>query len=174
MESREDAYAHLELRTLEQSLHSESVPWKLHVWLESLHVAQQLSRDEVTLSLLRDFTTIRPQDYCQELVSPALPLLCNRLATSKDYAITKRLSAIFSHCYGSAPTPSVPQMDLTLSTQLDAHFLNNPEMSDVMLLVEGRPFYSHRVLLMSASKRFRSLLSFCGSDTSTIHISDIT
>uniref|UniRef100_A0A4W5ME55 Ankyrin repeat and BTB domain containing 2 n=1 Tax=Hucho hucho TaxID=62062 RepID=A0A4W5ME55_9TELE len=150
-------------------LRSLGVPWKLHVWLESFHVAQQLSRDEVTLSLLRDFTTIRPQDYCQELVSPALPLLFNMLATSKV-----RLSAIFSHCYGSAPTPSVPQMDLTLSTQLDAHFLNNPEMSDIMLLVEGRPFYTHRVLLMSASKRFRHLLSFCGSDTSTIHISDIT
>uniref|UniRef100_A0A673YH16 Ankyrin repeat and BTB domain containing 2 n=2 Tax=Salmo trutta TaxID=8032 RepID=A0A673YH16_SALTR len=130
-------------------LRSLGVPWKLHMWLESFHVAQQLSRDEVTLSLLRDFTTIRPQDYCQELVSLALPLLFNMLATSKDYAITKRLSAIFSHCYGSAPTPSVPQMDLTLSTQLDAHFLNNPEMSDIMLLVEGRPFYAHRVLLMS-------------------------
>ncbi|CDQ66236.1 unnamed protein product [Oncorhynchus mykiss] len=155
-------------------LRSLGVPWKLHVWLESFHVAQQQSRDEVTLSLLRDFTTIRPQDYCQELVSPALPLLFNLFATSKDYAITKTLSAIFSHCYGSAPTPSVPPMDLTLSTQLDAHFLNNPEMSDIMLLVEGRPFYTHRVLLMSASKRFRYLLSFCGSDTSTIHISDIT
>ncbi|CAB1339676.1 unnamed protein product, partial [Coregonus sp. 'balchen'] len=155
-------------------LRSLGVPWKLHVWLESLHVAQQLFRDEVTLSLLRDFTTIRPQDYCQELVSPALPIMFNMLATSKDCAITKRLSAIFSHCYGSAPIPSVPQMDLTLSTQLDAHFLNNPEMSDVMLLVEGRPFYAHRVLLMSASERFRSLLSSCGSDTSTIHISDIT
>ncbi|KAK6296141.1 hypothetical protein J4Q44_G00338540 [Coregonus suidteri] len=170
-------------------LRSLGVPWKLHVWLESLHVAQQLFRDEVTLSLLRDFTTIRPQDYCQELVSPALPIMFNMLATSKvamtarlpcspispsDCSITKRLSAIFSHCYGSAPIPSVPQMDLTLSTQLDAHFLNNPEMSDVMLLVEGRPFYAHRVLLMSASERFRSLLSSCGSDTSTIHISDIT
>ncbi|KAK6296299.1 hypothetical protein J4Q44_G00340120 [Coregonus suidteri] len=155
-------------------LRSLGVPWKLHVWLESLNVAQQLFRDEVTRSLLRDFTTIRPQDYCQELVSPALPIMFNMLATSKDCAITKRLSAIFSHCYGSAPIPSVPQMDLTLSTQLDAHFLNNPEMSDVMLLVEGRPFYAHRVLLMSASERFRSLLSSCGSDTSTIHISDIT
>ncbi|CDQ88703.1 unnamed protein product [Oncorhynchus mykiss] len=79
-------------------------------------------------------------------------------ATSKNYAITKRLSAIFSRCYGSAPTPSVPPMDLALSTQLDAHFLNNPEMSDVMLFVEGRPSYAHRVLLMSASK---SLFCLC-------------
>uniref|UniRef100_A0A669DIW6 Ankyrin repeat and BTB domain containing 2 n=1 Tax=Oreochromis niloticus TaxID=8128 RepID=A0A669DIW6_ORENI len=152
------------------------VPWKLHVWLESLRCAQQQSRTGVTLSLLKDFTTIKEEDYCEELVTTGLPLMFNILRTTKSDAITQQLAAIFSHCFGPAPLPAIPEMKATLSAQLDPHFLNNQEMSDVTFVVEGKPFYAHRVLLVTASDRFKSLLASSGSDGSSnkeIEISDV-
>uniref|UniRef100_A0A8C1Z2J0 Ankyrin repeat and BTB (POZ) domain containing 2b n=1 Tax=Cyprinus carpio TaxID=7962 RepID=A0A8C1Z2J0_CYPCA len=141
------------------------VPWKLHVWLESLRSAQQKSRAGVMLSLLRDFTSIKEEDYCEELVCVGLPLMFNILKNSKNEAIIHQLGVIFSHCNGPAPLPSIQEKKAALSAQLDPHFLNNPEMSDVTFLVEGKPFYAHGVLLLTASNRFKSLLALNGTDS---------
>nr|XP_046253578.1 ankyrin repeat and BTB/POZ domain-containing protein 2-like [Scatophagus argus] len=153
-------------------LREMGVPWRLHIWLQSLLRARELCRDKVIVSLLTEFPSIRAEDYSPELLSTGVPLMFNMLETSKDYVVTKRLASVFSHCYGCSPVPPVPPMDITLSTQLDIHFLNNQEMSDVTFMVDGRPFFAHRVLLMSASERFRQML--CDSPDDVIHISHMT
>ncbi|KAJ8343751.1 hypothetical protein SKAU_G00310800 [Synaphobranchus kaupii] len=159
-------------------LRSLGVPWKLHVWLESLRSAHQQTRSGVTLALLREFTSIREEEYCEELVSLGLPLMFNIFRTSKNDAITQQLASIFSHCYSSAPLLTIQEAKTNLSAQLDPHFLNNKEMSDVTFQVEGKPFYAHRVLLITASDRFKALLGASGPDGSaqdckSIEISDI-
>uniref|UniRef100_A0A8C6KI39 Ankyrin repeat and BTB domain containing 2 n=1 Tax=Nothobranchius furzeri TaxID=105023 RepID=A0A8C6KI39_NOTFU len=138
-------------------LHKMGVRWRLHTWLESLRRAQQLCRYEVMVSLLTEFPSIQTEDYSPELLSTGVPLMVHMLETSKDYVITKRLASALSHCYGPAPIPAVPPMDVTLSTHLDSHFLDNEDMSDVTFMVEGRPFFAHRVLLLSASERSSAL-----------------
>uniref|UniRef100_A0A4W4HKV8 Ankyrin repeat and BTB/POZ domain-containing protein 2 n=1 Tax=Electrophorus electricus TaxID=8005 RepID=A0A4W4HKV8_ELEEL len=131
-------------------LRSLGVPWKMHVWLESLRSAQLQSRAGVTLSLLRDFGSVPEEEYCEELLSVGLRLLFSTLRSCKNEAIIQQ----------KIPRNPPP-----------------PEMSDVTFLVEGRPFYGHRVLLITASERFKSLLgssSAAGSQhCKDIEISDV-
>ncbi|CAJ1049933.1 ankyrin repeat and BTB/POZ domain-containing protein 2-like [Xyrichtys novacula] len=153
-------------------LREMGVPWRLHTWLQSLSRARQLSRDKVIVSLLSEFSSIGAEDYTPDLLSTGVPLLFSMMETSKDYVVTKRLASVISHCFSRSPVPPISPLDVTLSTQLDIHFLNNREMSDVTFTVEGRPFFAHRVLLMSASERFRQMLSDSPNDI--IHISHMT
>nr|XP_033784386.1 ankyrin repeat and BTB/POZ domain-containing protein 2 isoform X1 [Geotrypetes seraphini] len=142
----------MELRTL-------GVPWKLHVWIESLQTSFLQSRCSVVQSLLRDFSTIREEDYNEELPQKGLQLLFTILKSSKNDMINQQLATIFAHCYGSGPIPGIPEIKRTLPARLDPHFLNNVEMSDVTFLVEGKLFYAHKVLLVTASNRFKTLMT---------------
>uniref|UniRef100_A0A8D0R240 BTB domain-containing protein n=1 Tax=Sus scrofa TaxID=9823 RepID=A0A8D0R240_PIG len=142
----------MELRAL-------GVPWKLHVWIESLRTSFSQSRYSVVQSLLRDFSSIKEEEYNEELVTEGLQLMFDILKTSKNDSVIQQLATIFTHCYGSSPIPSIPELRKTLPARLDPHFLNNKEMSDVTFLVEGKLFYAHKVLLVTASNSASGLLT---------------
>ncbi|KAK1891214.1 Ankyrin repeat and BTB/POZ domain containing protein 2 [Dissostichus eleginoides] len=151
-------------------LREMGVPWRLHSWLQSLLRAQQLSRVRVLQILLSDFCSIRTEDFSPELLTAGVPDMVRLMESSKDFVVTQRLASVFSLLYSRADVPPIEPLDVSLSTQLDIHFLNNPEMSDVTFLVEDRPFFAHRVLLMSASERFRQMLCDTGDIITVSHM----
>ncbi|KAL7992279.1 hypothetical protein Chor_016535 [Crotalus horridus] len=142
----------MELRVL-------GIPWKLHVWIESLRTTFYQSRYSLVQNLLREFVTIKEEEYNEELVTDGLKLMFEILRTSKNDSISQHLAAIFTHCYGSSPIPSIPEVRKTLPARLDPHFLNNKDMSDVTFQVEGKLFYAHKVLLVTASNKFKTLMT---------------
>uniref|UniRef100_A0A8D2KWU1 BTB domain containing 11 n=1 Tax=Varanus komodoensis TaxID=61221 RepID=A0A8D2KWU1_VARKO len=148
------------------------VPWTLHTWLESLRTAFQQHRRPLIQCLLKEFKSIQEEEYTEELVTQGLPLMIEILKASKNEVISQQLAVIFTHCYGPYPIPKLIEIKRKQTSRLDPHFLNNKEMSDVTFLVEGRPFYAHRVLLFTASPRFKALLSSKpASDSTFIEIS---
>ncbi|XP_036152832.1 ankyrin repeat and BTB/POZ domain-containing protein BTBD11 isoform X4 [Myotis myotis] len=140
-------------------IRSIGVPWTLHTWLESLRIAFQQHRRPLIQGLLKEFKTIQEEEYTEELITQGLPLMFEILKASKNEVISQQLCVIFTHCYGPYPIPKLTEIKRKQTSRLDPHFLNNKEMSDVTFLVEGRPFYAHRVLLFTASPRFKALLS---------------
>uniref|UniRef100_A0A4W6EVD1 BTB (POZ) domain containing 11b n=1 Tax=Lates calcarifer TaxID=8187 RepID=A0A4W6EVD1_LATCA len=155
-------------------IRSLGVPWTLHTWLESLRTCFHQHRRPLIQGLLKEFSCIEEEEYTEELITHGLPLMFQILRASKNEVISQQLSAIFTQCYGPYPIPKLTEIKRKQSSRLDPHFLNNKEMSDVTFLVEGKPFYAHKVLLFTASNRFKSLLANrpCGENT-CIEISNL-
>uniref|UniRef100_A0A3B4BJY8 BTB domain-containing protein n=1 Tax=Periophthalmus magnuspinnatus TaxID=409849 RepID=A0A3B4BJY8_9GOBI len=139
-------------------IRSLGVPWTLHTWLETLRTCFMHHRRPLIQGLLKDFSCIKEDEYTEELITHGLPLMFQILRTSKNEVISQQLSVIFTQCYGPFPIPKLTEIKKKQTSRLDPHFLNNKEMSDVTFLVEGKPFYAHKVLLFTASPRFKSLL----------------
>ncbi|XP_068458933.1 ankyrin repeat and BTB/POZ domain-containing protein 3-B isoform X2 [Clinocottus analis] len=155
-------------------IRSLGVPWTLHTWMESLRTCFHQHRRPLIQGLLKEFSSIEEEEYTEELITHGLPLMFQILRASKNEVISQQLSAIFTQCYGPYPIPKLAEIKRKQSSRLDPHFLNNKDMSDVTFLVEGKPYYAHKVLLFTASSRFKSLLANrpCGENT-CIEISNV-
>ncbi|XP_021323449.1 ankyrin repeat- and BTB/POZ domain-containing protein 3-B isoform X1 [Danio rerio] len=140
-------------------IRSLGVPWTLHTWLESLRTCFLQHRRPLIQGLLKEFSSIEEEEYTEELITHGLPLMFQILRASKNEVISQQLAVIFTQCYGPYPIPKLTEIKRKQTSRLDPHFLNNKEMSDVTFLVEGKPFYAHKVLLFTASNRFKLLLA---------------
>ncbi|XP_063697314.1 ankyrin repeat and BTB/POZ domain-containing protein 2 [Culicoides brevitarsis] len=166
---------HLDI-TLE--LRSLGVAWTLHCWMHALAAAHELRLDAVIDQLLQDFLQVCPDDYSQQFVMECLPLLFNIFRYSKKEGTTLILADIFSTCYGSEPIKPIKESGLQPpnGSRIDPKFVNNPELSDVTFRVEGRIFYGHKIVLVTAAPRLQNMLSSKindGTTTPTIQINDI-
>lgn len=88
---------------------------------------------------------------------------------------TLLLADIFCTCFGWEPIKPVRDTTLNGGTRIDPKFVNNPELSDVQFLVEGRVFYAHKIVLVTSSPRFRGMLSsrLCEGNPPVVQINDI-
>jgi len=114
----------------------------------------------------------------------ALPLLFAIFRACKNEGTVLVLADLFSVCFGRNAkleptqegrdeskqlsfTKTCSNVGLIISSasadsqapRIDPKFVNNPELSDVQFRIEGRIFYAHRLALVSASPRFRSMLA---------------
>ncbi|XP_012159934.1 ankyrin repeat and BTB/POZ domain-containing protein 2 isoform X1 [Ceratitis capitata] len=160
----------IELRTL-------GVPWTLHCWMHALAAAHELRLDAVIDQLLQDFLQVCPDDYSAQFVSECLPLLFNIFRYSKNEGTTLLLADIFATCFGWETIKPIKEVALQSvnSSRIDPKFVNNPELSDVTFRVEGKIFYGHKIVLVTASPRFQSMLSskLSEGNTPTVQINDI-
>lgn len=85
------------------------------------------------------------------------------------------LWAVAEACGAGAPmqvdAPAPPEPRVLLGSQ----YVNNSKLSDVTFLVEGRPFYAHRIALLTSSDIFRSMFDgdYREKDAATIPIPNI-
>ncbi|XP_070561185.1 ankyrin repeat and BTB/POZ domain-containing protein 2-like [Ptychodera flava] len=155
-------------------LRSLAVPWTLHSWTETLATAKQLHRKAIVQCLLRDFCSIKPDEYNSEFCDDGLPQMFEAFRQSKNEVIAQQLASIFCTVYGFEPIPEIKVINYCPPARIDPQYVNNPDMSDVTFIVEGRPFYAHKIILVTASKRFKAMLSdkFCESGQPCIEVND--
>ncbi|XP_059093566.1 ankyrin repeat and BTB/POZ domain-containing protein 3-like [Tigriopus californicus] len=179
---QEAMYHAAESNNLEIALdiHNFGVPWTLYCWIQCLQIAQETHAHQYINEILQDFSKEWLNDHKNYFAEEALPVLFQLFKTTKNESTLLMLADIFGSSFGSRPlSPVNVYQDDTgvseFSPRIDPKFVNNPELSDVQFRVEGRIFYAHKLVLVTASPRFHSMLNsrFCEGTPPVLQINDI-
>ena len=158
-------------------LRNLGVPWTMHTWMQSLTTANETGLVSVINELLQDFSSSWPEEHSSYFTDVGLPLLFNILKTCKTEGTVLLLADIICACYGKDLIEAIeaPKVGELGQPRIDPKFINNPELSDVSFRVEGRLFYAHKLVLVTASSRFQSMLNsrFCEGNPPVLQINDI-
>ncbi|CAH3147206.1 unnamed protein product [Porites lobata] len=153
-------------------LRSLGVPWNIHCWSQTVGHAYEKAQKSFLRCLLRDFQSMSADEYTNDFCDDGLVILFNIFKECEDFALSKELASVLSNCFGSEPLQEIKELPITqASIRIGPDYINSPEMSDVTFLVEGRPFYAHKIILATASKRFKTSISTrWASFPSTCHL----
>jgi len=160
-------------------LRNFGVPWTLHCWIRTLLTAQHNGFGSVIDELLQDFSKEWTEDNSSYFTDECLPVLFSIFRTNKSEGTTLFLADVLSACYGKDQIDKIVFFenveDLKCGPRIDPKFVNNPELSDIQFRVEGRLFYAHKLVLITSSFKFRSMLNskFCEGSPPILQINDI-
>jgi len=160
-------------------LRNFGVPWTLHSWIRTLLTAQLGGLTNILDELLQDFSKEWTEENSPYFTDECLPVLFSIFRTNKSEGTTLFLADVLSACYGMDPIDKIvfteQTPDLKGGPRIDPKFVNNPELSDIQFRVEGRLFYAHKLVLITSSFKFRSMLNskFCEGSPPVLQINDI-
>ena len=160
-------------------LRNFGVPWTLHCWIRTLLTAQHNGFGSIIDELLQDFSKEWTEDSSSYFTDECLPLLFSIFRTNKSEGTTLFLADVLSACYTKDTIDKIVffenSEDLKHGPRIDPKFVNNPELSDIQFRVEGRLFYAHKLVLITSSFKFRSMLNskFCEGSPPILQINDI-
>ncbi|KAJ7384423.1 Ankyrin repeat and BTB/POZ domain-containing protein 2 [Desmophyllum pertusum] len=141
-------------------LRSLGVPWNIHCWSQTVGHAYERGQKAFLRCLLRDFQSMTTDEYTNDFCEDGLVILFNIFKECEDLTLAKELASVLSCCFGREGLNEIEALPVTqTSIRIGPDYINSPEMSDITFIVEDRPFYAHKIILATASKRFKAMLS---------------
>ncbi|KAK6164694.1 hypothetical protein DH2020_001558 [Rehmannia glutinosa] len=141
------------LRRLEEKINGRVLRHLLYL----MRVGEKIVQRRVALALAHlcsadDQKTIFIDNNGLDLLLELLESTCSKHQKDSSMALCRLANKASSLSPMDAAPPSpIPQV------YLGEQFVNNPTLSDVTFLVEGKRFYAHRICLLASSDAFRAM-----------------